>query len=93
MTSAFNTIDRNKLMEQARTLFGEDEWRMTLQLLSHTNLEVKLERTTSHKFISNVGTPQGDSLSQILFTVYLEFAKRELRSRLTFPIADKNLPS
>lgn len=92
MSRAFDTIDRSKLMEHTRDLFGEDEWRMTLKLLAHTNLEVRLEQSTSRKFHSNIGTPQGDTLSPILFTVYLEFAMRELSNRLTRPAVDMNLP-
>ena len=30
-------------------------------------------------FLANVGTPQGDSLSPVLFIVYLEAALREIR--------------
>jgi hypothetical protein len=88
----FDTIDRNKLIQHTRDLFGEDEWRMILKLLSHTNLEVKLERTKSRPFNSNIGTPQGETLSPILFIVYLEFAMRELRSRLVRPTENENIP-
>lgn len=92
MTSAFDTIDRNKLMQHTRDLYGEDEWLMTLKLLSHSNLEVKLERIKSRPFNSNIDTPQGDALSPILFTVYLEFAIRELRTRLVREVEDENIP-
>ncbi|GFR98822.1 hypothetical protein ElyMa_002778500 [Elysia marginata] len=36
-------------------------------------------------FMSNVGTPQGDSLSPVLFTIYLENALREIRTTLPEP--------
>ncbi|GFR68128.1 reverse transcriptase [Elysia marginata] len=35
--------------------------------------------------MSNVGTPQGDSLSPVLFTIYLENALREIRTTLPEP--------
>ena len=46
-----------------------------------------------HAFATSICTPQGDSLSPVLFTVYLEAALRDLRSRLpTRPQTDANLP-
>ncbi|GFR71283.1 hypothetical protein ElyMa_003808200 [Elysia marginata] len=36
-------------------------------------------------FMSNVGTPQGDSLSPVLFTIYLENALRDIRTTLPEP--------
>ncbi|GFS05961.1 hypothetical protein ElyMa_001212600 [Elysia marginata] len=36
-------------------------------------------------FMSNVGTPQGDSLSPVLFTIYLENALREIRTTIPEP--------
>ncbi|GFR64335.1 hypothetical protein ElyMa_005504400 [Elysia marginata] len=36
-------------------------------------------------FFSNVGTPQGDSLSPVLFTIYLEHALKEVRPVLPKP--------
>ena len=42
---------------------------------------------------STIGTPQGDSLSPVSFTVYLEAALRDLRSRVPpRPPADDRLP-
>ena len=41
--------------------------------------------TKSKPFISNVGTPQGDSLSPVLFTIYLEHALRDVRNILPEP--------
>ena len=44
-------------------------------------------------FATTIGTPQGDSFSPVLFTVYLEAALRDLRSRLlTRPPEDAALP-
>lgn len=92
MTSAFDTIDRGKLMENTRGIFGTDAWRMTLKLLTNTRLTVRLENAQSKPFTTNTGSPQGDSLSPILFTVYLECAMRELRARLIRPDIDRGLP-
>ena len=62
-------------------------------LLAATSLEPRLSTGECHAFSSTIGTPQGDSLSPVLFTVYLEAALRELRSRLPpRPPADAKLP-
>ena len=49
-------------------------------LLSDTTLQVRVQGKTAPPFRSNVGTPQGDSLSPILFTCYFESALRGIRS-------------
>ena len=62
-------------------------------LLADTSLEPRLSTGDCHAFATSIGTPQGDSLSPVLFTVYLEAALRDLRSHLpTRPLADANLP-
>ena len=62
-------------------------------LLAATSLEPRLSTGECHAFASTIGTPQGDSLSPVLFTVYLEAALRDLRSRLPpRPPADARLP-
>ena len=67
--------------------------RMIRLLLADTSLEPRLSTGDCHAFATSIGTPQGDSLSPVLFTVYLEAALRDLRSRLpTRPLADANLP-
>ena len=44
--------------------------------------------------MSNIGTPQGDSLSPVLFSVYLENALKEVRTILPRPTnkLEKTLP-
>ena len=55
--------------------------------------EPRLSTGDCHAFASTIGTPQGDSLSPVLFTVYLEASLRDLRSRLPHrPPADARLP-
>ena len=62
-------------------------------LLAATSLGPRLSTGDCHDFASTIGTPQGDSLSPVLFTVYLEAANRDLRSRLPpRPPADAKLP-
>ena len=86
MTSAFDTIQRDELLSIAEEILEEDEIRILQILLSKTNLEIKVKGAESKPFVTNIGSPQGDSLSGSLFTMYLENALREVRE------AVKNAP-
>ena len=93
LSRAFDTIRRDKLLEVLQSFLDEPELRMIRFLLAATSLEPRLSTGDCHAFASTVGTPQGDSLSPVLFTVYLEAALRDLRSRLPpRPPADDRLP-
>ena len=80
MSSAFDTIDRKRLLEILETFLEEDEIRLIQFLLSNTHISIKVSgATTELPFLANVGTPQGDSLSPVLFIIYLEAALKEVR--------------
>ena len=80
MSSAFDTIDRKLLLDILKDILDEDEMRLVRFLLSNTNISIKVKGATDEMpFLANVGTPQGDSLSPILFIVYLETALRKIR--------------
>ena len=71
MSAAFDTIDRAMLLNILETIIEEDELRLVRFLLSNTCLNIRIGGTKEEKkFTSNIGTPQGDSLSPILFVVY-----------------------
>ena len=86
-SSAFDTISRSKLLKIVEEFLEEDEIRMIRYLLSNTNIKPRINRASIEtKFETNIGTPQGDSISPVLFTIYLEKALREIRLEL-----DKNI--
>ena len=92
MSAAFDTIDRATLLNILETIIEEDELRLVRFLLSNTYLNIRIGGTKEEKkFTSNIGTPQGDSLSPILFVVYLENALKEVRPIL--PESEKTLPN
>ena len=72
MSSAFDTINRDKIMTIASDFLEEDELRILRVLLSDTTLEVKIKGAKTEPFESNIGSPQGDSVSGPVFTIYFE---------------------
>ena len=93
LSRAFDTIRRDKLLDTLQTFLGESELRMIRFLLADSSLQPRLSTGDCLAFATTIGTPQGDSLSPVLFTVYLEAALRDLRSRLpTRPPEDAALP-
>ena len=92
MSSAFDAMDRNMLLEETRNIFDNDEWRMIQKLIDGTTLRVRFGNALSKPFETKWGTPQGDCLSPILFTVYLECALKQLRNKCKSPPEDKIIP-
>jgi len=94
MSKAFDTIRRDKLLEVLETFLDNDEVRMIRVLLSNTHMSVRVGKESSGKFHTTIGTPQGDSLSPVLFIIYLEAALREVRlASPPRPLADAGIPS
>ena len=84
MSSAFDTIRREKLIDILKTIIDEDEIRMIRYLLANTTLEVKMTNVETLPFESNIGSPQGDGLSGVLFNVYFEFSLRKVRTSIEY---------
>ena len=92
MSSAFDTIDRSKLMKIVETFLDEDEVRFIRRLLSNTTLEVRVEgATTTTSFESNIGSPQGGSISGPLFEIYFEHSLKEVRFQMNKYIAEQKI--
>ena len=79
MSSAFDTINREEVLRITSEIFDDDEKRILRVLLSATTLEIKVNGADPIPFESNTGSPQGDSISVPIFTVYFESALREVR--------------
>jgi hypothetical protein len=82
LSAAFDTIKRDELMDILAGITGNDELRMIRMLLSNTTLEVRMKDATTQPFASNVGSPQGDAISGVLFNIFLEDALRRVRAKL-----------
>ena len=82
MSSAFDTIRRQKLLETLSTFVNEDELRIARVLLSDTTLEIKMIDAETEKFKSNIGSPQGDGSSGKFFDIYFEYVLHKVRQQL-----------
>ena len=82
MSSAFDTIHRDKLLKIVENILNEDELRILRVLLADTTLEIKIQNAEACPFASNIGSPQGDSISGSLFTIYLNHALQQIRLSL-----------
>ena len=51
-------------------------------LLKDTNLQIKMSDIEPTTFNTNIGSPQGDGLSGVLFNIYFENSLRKLREGL-----------
>ena len=69
MTSAFNTIERIKLIEIVESFQQKDEIKI---LLINTSLDIKTSSNISNPFNTNIGSPEGDDLSGCSYIIYLE---------------------
>ena len=89
ISSAFDAIDTQTLLDILREIIEEDELRIIRFLLSDTTINTRINGATKEKpFESNIGLPQGDSLSPVLFSIYLENALKEVRTILPRPTSD-----
>ena len=90
---AFDTIRRDKLLTVLDTFLNDSELRNIRMLLAETTQQQILKRGKGSTFATTIVTPQGDSLSPVLFVIYLEAALRDLRHNLPqCPQEDINMP-
>lgn len=87
MSSAFYARDRKLLLGILQDVLEEYELRPVKFLLCDTDISTKVKGA---KEDGNVGTPQGDNLSPVLFIVHLEAALREIRELRN---QEENIPS
>jgi hypothetical protein len=93
MSRAFDTILRQKILDSLKSIIKEDSWRIIQKLLTNTTIKVKIANKYSTPFKTNIGAPQGDALSPVLFTIYLELALQEIRANCKRIAIDKTIPN
>ena len=83
LSSAFDTIRREKLLGLTESFLDEDANRLIRVLISDTSLELRVNGAKERsKFETNIGSPQGVGLSGMLFNIYFEVALRHVRRLL-----------
>ncbi|XP_065189605.1 uncharacterized protein LOC135820217 [Sycon ciliatum] len=93
MSRAFHTVRRDVLLEVLHSFLDACDLRIVQMLLTNTWLESRVRGAPLEKFSTNIGVPEGDSLSTVLFIFYLEAALKELRQALPVrPLSDGGLP-
>ncbi|GFR87329.1 retrovirus-related Pol polyprotein from type-2 retrotransposable element R2DM [Elysia marginata] len=79
MSAAFDTINRKELLIILIEIVEEDELRIIHFLLNETTRDVKVYGCTQ-KTPFTTGTSQGDSLSSVIFIIYLDNVLKNIRS-------------
>ena len=69
MSRAFDTVRRDVLLEVLHSFLDASDLRIVQMLLANTWLEPRVRGAPLEKFSTNIGVPQGDSLSPVLFIV------------------------
>ena len=85
MSKAFDTIDRGKLHVILSDILDKDEMHMIKILLEDVELQVKNDKTLGQIFKTNIGSPQGDSLSALFFIMYMAMTLRRTDIRIKPP--------
>ena len=82
LSKAFDTIDRRKLMSVLEGIVDADCLYLISKLMCNTSDSIRLEGILGDSFETNMGVPQGDSISPILFIIYLEAVMRDFAKEM-----------
>ena len=80
MSKAFDTVKRATIMKDLSEVLDPDELHMFYILLKDVTIQVRCGKTFGEDIITNIGTPQGDCASAILFTFYLAKSIQDRRT-------------
>ena len=83
MSSAFDTVDREKLMGILKGILNPQDTKLFDFLLTKTELKVRANNFEEPNFSTNIDVLQGDGLGSVcLYWIWKQFSKRsEIKSR------------
>ncbi|OWZ17388.1 Endonuclease Reverse transcriptase, partial [Phytophthora megakarya] len=81
----FDMVNPYKLLSVLEKIANKDELHLIPLFLRETNLSLRLDHHLLSPFESTIGTPQDDSLSLVLFVVYIGAVLRALSDQLDVP--------
>ena len=79
MSKAFDTIERSTLIEDLKEILENDELHLIKILLKDVEYKVRLEGKIGESFTTNIGSPQGDGASALLFIIYLAISLKKYK--------------
>ena len=82
MSKAFDTVNRSKLLEVLSSFLDSDSIILIRMLMENTTNRIRLENTLGENIRVTHEVPQGDSLSPVLFTIYLKAVLQDLEEEL-----------
>ena len=82
MSSAFNTIKRQKILNELNTFLDENECHTIRTLLSNTTINIQFEDCKGEEIEINIGSPQGNAISGIFFNIAFEKSLRNLWEKM-----------
>ena len=71
MSKAFDTVRGDKLFLKLKDILDQDELNMIKILIENVNMRTRIGESMGYEIKTNIGVPQGDCLSPILFIIYL----------------------
>ena len=83
MSSAFDTVDREKLVRIVKGIFNPQDTKFVDFFFTKTELKVGANNYEKESnFSTNISIPQGDGLSPVMFTLYLETVLKKVRNKI-----------
>ena len=83
MSRAFDTISRASVIENLKEILNPDEIHLISLLIKDVKLSVKCDNHIGREFTTNIGSPQGDCASPLLFIFELSKALERSKELIT----------
>ena len=90
MSRAFDTIQRGSVIEYLKEIINPDELHLVSLLIKDVKLQVKCDNFIGREFTTNIGSPQGDCASPLLFILVLSEALKKIKRTYTILLSSKH---